>query len=469
MAASTAHGTTSPERDSGDEPERANGTGTPKRADRISVFATAQSAAPAASTARGREASFLTAVRLSADAVRRLALEPEWSVEAADALARMVSDRARVEVGVARAAVCSRALGDPHLQTLPPQLAADAIVRILAALAPVRGASLWVTSDGRLTCAAAVGDEQRARRSRVAAQAALAGRRGVRPSALFAVPVLCWERPAAALAVLPEPAERRAAERLAAEASAALAPVLEREALLDRGQEHERLLVEASERRLARLAFDIHDGALQTIASLGLELRLLGSELEEAHPHGSSTRVAALHERVAALETELRELTHSLEPSTIARRPLAATLADQVSGFGRLHGVVARFEAVGDVAGLTPSQRIALVRVVHEALANAREHGAAAEVRVVLRADWSGIHLHVTDDGCGFDVGRTLPAAARKGRLGLVGMSERVRLLGGRLDIESRPGGPTEITASLRPWRPIAALAEDRSARAPVL
>jgi len=58
------------------------------------------------------------------------------------------------------------------------------------------------------------------------------------------------------------------------------------------------------------------------------------------------------------------------------------------------------------------------------------------------------------DDGRGFEVERTLVDAARTGHLGLVGMSERVRLLGGRLDVESRPGGPTRIAAVIPRWRP---------------
>jgi two-component system, NarL family, sensor histidine kinase DegS len=60
----------------------------------------------------------------------------------------------------------------------------------------------------------------------------------------------------------------------------------------------------------------------------------------------------------------------------------------------------------------------------------------------------------VLDDGQGFEVEPTLVAAARGGRLGLVGMSERVRLLEGRLDVESKLGGPTRVAATIPRWRP---------------
>jgi signal transduction histidine kinase len=69
----------------------------------------------------------------------------------------------------------------------------------------------------------------------------------------------------------------------------------------------------------------------------------------------------------------------------------------------------------------------------------------------------------VTDNGRGFDVERTLVQAARKGRLGLVGMSERVRLLGGRFDLQSSPGGPTTISAKIPRWRPLEAENEAES------
>ena len=414
----------------------------------------------AASTARETKA-FLASVRSGAEILCRLAAEPAWTAATAETLAEQAARAGRVELGVARAALCSRALAEPRLQTLSPALAAEAVLRILAALAPLRAVSLWLPEGGsRTSCAVAFGDDADGPPHRFAARAVLAGHPFATPGALVALPVRSWQRPAAAVVLEADRAERELAIELAGEAAAALTVVLERDALLGRGGERERRLVEAGERRLARVAFDIHDGPLQTVASLGLELGLLGTEPRVLDDPGLASRLADLHGRIAALEGELRELTQTLEPTTIARRPLDATLADHVGAFGARHRVTTGFTAQGDLTGLTPSQRIALARVVHEALTNARDHGGANEIHVELRAGPRGVHASVVDDGCGFDVGRTLPAAARKGRLGLVGMSERIRLLGGRLDVESGAGGTT-ITASLPWWRPVA----DASAR----
>jgi signal transduction histidine kinase len=104
---------------------------------------------------------------------------------------------------------------------------------------------------------------------------------------------------------------------------------------------------------------------------------------------------------------------------------------------------------------MTVSQKIALVRVVQEALTNVREHANAAHVRITISAHSGGIDAQVEDDGAGFHVARTLLDSAQRGRLGLVGGSERIRLLGGKFDVSSKPGGPTTVSMSLPRWRPM--------------
>jgi signal transduction histidine kinase len=91
---------------------------------------------------------------------------------------------------------------------------------------------------------------------------------------------------------------------------------------------------------------------------------------------------------------------------------------------------------------------------VQESLTNIREHSNATQVGITVLSGPSELTAEIRDDGRGFDVERTLVRAARAGRFGLVGMSERVRLLGGRFDVRSRPGGPTTISLVLPAWRP---------------
>ena len=103
---------------------------------------------------------------------------------------------------------------------------------------------------------------------------------------------------------------------------------------------------------------------------------------------------------------------------------------------------------------MTDSQRIAVLRIVQESLTNIREHSGARRVTVTVTSTAEDLVAEIRDDGRGFDVERTLVRSARNGRFGLIGMSERARLLGGRFDVRSAPGGPTVVSLVLPAWRP---------------
>ena len=87
----------------------------------------------------------------------------------------------------------------------------------------------------------------------------------------------------------------------------------------------------------------------------------------------------------------------------------------------------------------------------------------------MITARTGRVDARVEDDGVGFHVARTLLDGAQRGRLGLVGSSERVRLLGGRFDVRSRPGGPTTVSLSLPRWRPMGAEQAGDNAALPAL
>jgi signal transduction histidine kinase len=127
-------------------------------------------------------------------------------------------------------------------------------------------------------------------------------------------------------------------------------------------------------------------------------------------------------------------------------------VAEEVEDVRRTHGLAIDLEVHGAFDAMTPSQRIAILRILQEALTNAREHSGAARVAVAVTGGPDAVRLDVSDDGRGFDVERTLVRAARRGRLGLVGMAERVRLLGGTFDVRSQPGGPTTSGVALPEW-----------------
>jgi signal transduction histidine kinase len=211
-------------------------------------------------------------------------------------------------------------------------------------------------------------------------------------------------------------------------------------------------LLDVAERRLVRLGFDLHDGPLQDAAALLADVRLVRAQLGGVAPEA----VAALEDveaRLVQLHDELGDLARELESRALVERSLAEALQREADGFRSRSRIELDFAVEGDLADLTASQRTATVRIVQEAMSNIREHSEARHAQVRVRADDDAIHIRVRDDGCGFAPGRGT-RDARRGRLGLLGMSERARLLGGSFELRSAPGGPTVIEALLPRWRP---------------
>ena len=407
------------------------------------------------------EAATLAAIAFGADVLSALAVERALSPKQTAAIALQVARETGLSLEVAGAGMHMRAVRDPVLLALPPRLAVEAHVSLLQTLAPVDEASLW-TTDGqqRLGCLVHRGPGQPGRRTRALARELMQARHPARRTMglLEAVPILRWQQVCGALIVRCRRGERERGAALAAETASALAPVLERQSFLDRGAKRERALVEAAERRLERLGFDLHDGAIQEVVALAGRLHALrdhvGGDGDGDTEEELVQALGGLAERVASIERELRTVSQTLGSPAISERPLPDALQTEISTFRAEYDANVALDVRGDVDALTASQRIALLRIVQEALTNVREHSGATEVSVSVAATVTGVQAKFTDDGCGFDVERTLVRAARSGRLGLVGMSERARLLGGRLDVQSRPGGPTTIVLSLPLWEP---------------
>jgi signal transduction histidine kinase len=210
---------------------------------------------------------------------------------------------------------------------------------------------------------------------------------------------------------------------------------------------------DGAERRLARLALDIHDGPVQDVAALTADVRELRGRLEAVVPAPAAESLLDIQSRLAQLHVDLRDLAHVLEARTLVEPPLPEVLAAQADTFAARCSIDLELELSGDLHDLTRSQRIAVARVVQEALSNVREHSGARRARVVVAGGPDALEIRVCDNGRGFD-----PAAADAGgqsgdHLGLAGMSERVALLNGTLSVDTKRGGPTRIDVTIPRWR----------------
>jgi signal transduction histidine kinase len=253
-------------------------------------------------------------------------------------------------------------------------------------------------------------------------------------------------------------------------AAPAIGAILDRIELLTTGAPDGPSVISALERRLARLRYDLHDGPQQDVHLLALDLRLFRDQLAPVvrdEPDGRRLlgRVDDLEAQLVALDSELRHISTSMQSPLLPAGSLPEALEAITATFASRSGIQPEVALSGDLTTLTDSQQITLLALVREALNNVQKHSAAERVTITFAAHDRGVDAQVTDDGRGFDPEKTLVQAAREGHLGVVGIHERVRMLGGHARIESRPGGPTVISVSLPTWKGGRTAAASRSRR----
>jgi signal transduction histidine kinase len=411
--------------------------------------------AVALTTAAGNDgdAGRAAAMELVAEAVSMLLLERALSPADARAVVARIAETTGRSVDATTLAVFLRALRSRAVTQLPPGLAMELVARLVVALAPADAVSVWAPDDtGRLACVASAGDAPESRRLRVAARSALAG--GVHDDSthIHSQVVDRWDSPFAALAARGRPDDRRLGVFLQ-EAAAAISPLLERSMLFERNAARERELVSATERRLVRLGFDLHDGPMQEIVALAADIHQARLDVESLLDGKERALVAGrlddFEARLGELDRGLRDVAHSVRSTSAVDQPLEHAVRRELDALQRSSTVDAELSVEGDVATLTASQKIALFRVAQECLSNIGKHSHATHAWVELRAERGYVTLSVRDDGCGYDAS-SLPG----GRLGLAGVVERVRLLGGDVVVDGRPGLGVNVQVTLPRWRP---------------
>jgi len=377
--------------------------------------------------------------------------------------AAAVAESCALPLSAARYVLFSGAVGNPRLLELPPLVAIEIQLGLLLGFDVLTDVSLWAQTPNGIQCVLNLGTDGRPPR-RIRAEAKAALRRRARlsllgGSQLRSIPVLRFGEAYAAVVGRLGSVEQHVADAYLTEAAAALSPVIERERLLEHSAAREQTLGASAERRLMRIGFDLHDGPIQDVLALAADVRLLQQQVYpfvlEEYREQAHGRFDDLSARLVDLDRQLRELAHSLETKSVLSRPLGEILHREVDGFAERSGINAELEVRGDPDSLSSAQRITVFRAIQEALANVREHAGATNVSVRVRARRSAIELQIVDDGIGFEVERALAKAAQRGRLGLVGISERTRMVGGTFELESKPGGPTTLKLTLPRWEPL--------------
>src|SRR5829696_3093503 len=168
---------------------------------------------------------------------------------------------------------------------------------------------------------------------------------------------------------------------------------------------HEPGLAAANERLLVRLGFDLHDGPLQQVHVLAQDIRLLREQVVALvgaeHREPVVGRFADLEAELAELHQDLRDLAHSLEPRSLLQQPLPTAINRELKALARRTGIATSIEREGSFRELSASQRIALLRVLQEALSNVRQHSGASSVDVEVVENEAGVSMVIRDDGHG--------------------------------------------------------------------
>jgi signal transduction histidine kinase len=212
-----------------------------------------------------------------------------------------------------------------------------------------------------------------------------------------------------------------------------------------------RRLIHAQEEERARIARDLHDDIGQRLGLLAIELTQL-SVTAPTVLHGS--RTIRLKNQAVDIATDVQALAYELHSSKLELLGLASATRSFCDEFSKQQHLDIHFTA-RDVPPQVPWDiSLSLFRVVQEAVHNSAKHSGVQDCAVQLWGAPDGIHLVVSDTGKGFDLD-----AARVGRgLGLVSMNERLKLVGGDLQVDTQPQRGTRIHA-LAPSRPGSALA----------
>jgi PAS domain S-box-containing protein len=200
----------------------------------------------------------------------------------------------------------------------------------------------------------------------------------------------------------------------------------------------------AAEEERQRIARELHDDTAQRLAGLMLLLRA-AQKIEDREERDQ--RIERVREEIAATAEGVRRIARGLRPPVLDEVGLVSALDSLVRSLGRAHSldIELAVERVGE--RLDADAELALYRIVQEALTNAIRHSGASRIVVSLDGDGLALRASVEDDGRGFVPERDYGEAGRG--LGLVGMRERARNAGGRLEIASARDGGTRVSAEL--------------------
>jgi PAS domain S-box-containing protein len=203
-------------------------------------------------------------------------------------------------------------------------------------------------------------------------------------------------------------------------------------------------LIVAQEEERGRIARELHDDFSQRLALLGIGLSRLWKKRPESEEE-ERTVVRELWNRTQEISSDVHRLSHQLHSSKLQHVGLGPALMGLCEEISEKYGIRVEFTDCGVPSQMPKDVALCLFRVAQEALSNVVKHSGAKQAQVELCNTNNEIRLQIVDAGPGFDVAVSNASVG----IGLVGMRERLRLVGGRLSVQSAPTRGTEILAEV--------------------
>jgi len=206
-------------------------------------------------------------------------------------------------------------------------------------------------------------------------------------------------------------------------------------------------LLSAQEEQRKEISHELHDEIAQTLTGINAHLAALKAE-NAANSKGLKQRITRTQRLVQRSVNIVHRFARRLRPTMLDDLGLIPTLHSYMKDFTKRTGIRIRFTAYSAAEEMNSSRRTMLYRVAESALTNIAQHAQASLAVVSIRKLPNAVRMEIKDDGKGFDVERVLFAKRYK-RLGLLGMRERVEMIGGSFAVASSPGKGTTIRAQI--------------------
>ncbi len=195
-------------------------------------------------------------------------------------------------------------------------------------------------------------------------------------------------------------------------------------------------LMNAQDAERRRVSRELHDDLSQKMAKLQFDAEVLEQQVPFEDIEAAKQRLRDVGQQAAGISDDLRRVAHQLHPATLDHLGLSIAVKSYTEEFSRSTAIRVKYTSISVPRNIPIEVASGLFRIVQEALRNVAKHASNASIEIVLAGVTGGLSLFIRDNGRGFD----LEVARNKGGLGLISIEERVRLLDGKLSIETALG-----------------------------